>query len=649
MYLYFKIGKGCPGKALYDIKNNEFRVYKECNFDINHEKCTFEKFEINYNNNDLTKIDINLKIYQRFFFRYLFKNKIATDKLDAIDKFKLKFGNDLTIKLSDNDINFEKSKMTSDIKDDNLLNLISCIKKEIKNLIIKKTDISYYIKYYNKHQKIYKNIKKEEEIIYFGTKEMFENLNNNNITQYFLDVTYQIIPYKFKPYKLFTIKGFDNNNKFTKLCCLILIKYEDTKSFYFTIKYLNDFFLFNPKIINIDYSMALYNALSNKKLFDNQCKIIQCFFHFTQSLIRKMKKLNIIKKKLNKESFEILMNIQIVCFVNPIYIDKYLKFLKNKLKNNKEHKLYEYLNSYWVNNRGLKTFNYYEIINKQNNDNTIDYLFITNNIIESFHAKISKYLPKGPKTSKSFFISITNILKDSVLTKNVIKRHDYNTKTLIAICKSYNEQKDKVNYKWFTYSEFYEIEKNLIKKDKNQYSEEEINNEIEIINDVDEIENIENLLNSERIDEDFEKDLNSQEESENEEEINFNNNIEEIFDDTSNYNINNFEIDGSKQDNSQYELKNQNNNSINLNTYIKNKKDINKNINDNDLLNNLFSDNISEEQDNISNILDETKSKEKKINKIKYPKPKKRVYNEIKKSEEMDSFKNLFKPKFKYD
>lgn len=126
---------------------------------------------------------------------------------------------------------------------------------------------------------------------------MFDNLNNNKISQYFLDVTYQIIPFKFKPYKLFTIKGFDKCNKYIKLCCLILIKFEDTKRFYYAIKYLNEFYLFNPQIINIDYFLALYNALSNKKLFNTPCKIIQCFFHFSQSIIRKIKKLNIIKKK----------------------------------------------------------------------------------------------------------------------------------------------------------------------------------------------------------------------------------------------------------------------------------------------------------------------------------------------------------------
>ena len=99
-------------------------------------------------------------------------------------------------------------------------------------------------------------------------------------------------------------------------------------------------------------------------------------------------------------------------------------------------------------NRGLKTFNYFDIIDNQSNGKNLDYLFITNNIIESFHAKISNYLPKGPITSKRFYISIINILKDSVLNKNSIKRHDYKIKLLINISNSHSDEGEMVNYKW---------------------------------------------------------------------------------------------------------------------------------------------------------------------------------------------------------
>ena len=93
---------GCQGKALYDIKKQEFKVYNKCNFDINHENYKFEDFIQIYNKNTYDKIDINLKIYQRYFIRALFKFKQATDKIDAFDIFRKKFGNNIEFKLTDN-------------------------------------------------------------------------------------------------------------------------------------------------------------------------------------------------------------------------------------------------------------------------------------------------------------------------------------------------------------------------------------------------------------------------------------------------------------------------------------------------------------------------------------------------------------------
>ena len=70
------------------------------------------------------------------------------------------------------------------------------------------------------------------------------------------------------------------------------------------------------------------------------------------------------------------------------------------------------------------------------------YLFITNNIIESLHSKISNYLPKGKTTSKGFILAIKNIIKDSELVKNEIKRHDYKTQTLIKLANGYNKKEE---------------------------------------------------------------------------------------------------------------------------------------------------------------------------------------------------------------
>ena len=61
------------------------------------------------------------------------------------------------------------------------------------------------------------------------------------------------------------------------------------------MKYLYDFYSFNPEIINTDYSKALINGIKKRNIFDNAPIIINCFFHFSQALTRKMKSLNFSK------------------------------------------------------------------------------------------------------------------------------------------------------------------------------------------------------------------------------------------------------------------------------------------------------------------------------------------------------------------
>lgn len=375
-YYCYKAAKGCPAKAKLNINTSEFIVYIKCDENINHEKNTFENFEMIINNGKLENIDINLKCNQRYYIRYLFKKKIVNDKITALEKLKNRFGDNIALKLTDNDINNEKSKLYSYIKDDNLLSLINSLKEEIKDIIIKTYDIKYEKKI--KENNEYKTINREEEIIYFGNKEMFENLNNMYITQYFLDFTYKIIPHKYKPYRLMTLKGFDTNTKNTKLCCLIAIKYEDEKSIYYAIKYLTEFYKFKPKIINIDYSKALYNSIYKQKLFNNECLVIRCFFHFSQSIIRKMKELKIFKQKINKLGFEILLNIQIISFIKPNLITKYLTFLKSNLKSSNECKLFSYLEKFWIKINGAESINYYDFIKNIKNEKGLEYLYITN-------------------------------------------------------------------------------------------------------------------------------------------------------------------------------------------------------------------------------------------------------------------------------
>lgn len=144
----------------------------------------------------------------------------------------------------------------------------------------------------NKNNIKKQEIKREEKIIFFGTNEMFDNLANPDIKQYFIDITYK------------------------------------------NIKYLNDVYNLNPLIINIDYSLLLNKAILNNDIFLKKPIFINCFFHFCQILIRKMKNLKMKFNKTNSKIFIIAKNIEIICFLKPELIKIYLAHLKDNLNNN---------------------------------------------------------------------------------------------------------------------------------------------------------------------------------------------------------------------------------------------------------------------------------------------------------------------------
>ena len=77
------------------------------------------------------------------------------------------------------------------------------------------------------------------------TTELTEKkLSDINITDFFIDVTYRVIPKRNDNNKLLTISCFDNERKCTYICALIIIKYEDTYTFESVFKYLSNYYKF---------------------------------------------------------------------------------------------------------------------------------------------------------------------------------------------------------------------------------------------------------------------------------------------------------------------------------------------------------------------------------------------------------------------
>ena len=50
------------------------------------------------------------------------------------------------------------------------------------------------------------------------------------------------------------------------------------------------------------------------------------FFHFSHSLLKKLKEYKLVKKNLNKRGIEILRNCELLCFINKDKIKKYFEF-----------------------------------------------------------------------------------------------------------------------------------------------------------------------------------------------------------------------------------------------------------------------------------------------------------------------------------
>ena len=51
---------------------------------------------------------------------------------------------------------------------------------------------------------------------------------------------------------------------------------------------------------------------------------------------------------LSKKGFTILLNIQILSFLKPVLLEKYIIFLEENLNNEKEINLFKYFQSYWI-------------------------------------------------------------------------------------------------------------------------------------------------------------------------------------------------------------------------------------------------------------------------------------------------------------
>ena len=178
-----------------------------------------------------------------------------------------------------------------------------------------------------------------------------------------------------------------------------------------------------------------------------------------------------------KETNRFLTRIFILSFPRNIQLierfkNYYSQYLKKDQKNNK---FITYLNKNWFINYDL--FNYSILLKyKINNDGENSYLksfYVTNNIAESLHSKINKYLPKNYTSPENFVVAMKKIFINNNIKNNNIKRYDIKTRALIQIIKDLDLNNE---YKWVEYKTFKNYEKQIIKNLNKNYNESEINN-----------------------------------------------------------------------------------------------------------------------------------------------------------------------------
>jgi len=150
----------------------------------------------------------------------------------------------------------------------------------------------------------------------------------------------------------------------------------------------------------------------------------------------------------------------------------YLNFLEIELfVNDNEKQFINYFRNYWINKR-LELFNYYNLIhdiiklknafikkkgNKKSETDlvskikSLEKVFLTNNICESIHSHISKFIENKNISKILFKDAINYIINHYKYNLKKCIRRDFITRTLIVICEKFNLNETP---KIITYDEF---------------------------------------------------------------------------------------------------------------------------------------------------------------------------------------------------
>ncbi|XP_066585619.1 uncharacterized protein [Prorops nasuta] len=147
-------------------------------------------------------------------------------------------------------------------------------------------------------------------------------------------------------------------------CFWILMKNRRTSDYVEILNFLKyNFTCFKPKLAMFDYERAMTNAM---QLVYPEVQISHCFFHYSQTLMKKAQSLSIINKKKHKsfypERFIVIRKLTLLALLPSSYIS----------------------DKFWLKEIKAENFSVFNLNNR------------TNNFSESYNKQLNAHLGKKP-------------------------------------------------------------------------------------------------------------------------------------------------------------------------------------------------------------------------------------------------------------
>ena len=472
------IGIPDPDGNIIEInnENNNKFIYEEHKIDLTLHK-EFVKSYIYNNYANLTKKEIfnkeNNYIYLKMFCRQYFLNNPDKARDDALTELSKRF----------------ETNYTDEI---NLLSDMLYLGKQyiydnpekVKNYIFKLEDIED-----NEHNKICKAFpyisknNKTKNIWLIITNNMKKNIANykindnsdkNAISQYFCDITFKCVPKSKFNYKLFILLGYDILLNKSALCCFALIMDMQAETFAFLFNKLKLLYDFNPRILTCDFDFSLRKGL--KRIYPD-IKFYGCYYHFIRSIRKNLLKYYIKKDNDFKEFYDCFANFRIIPFIinNQNKIEDFLKLIRNKYKENTDnwHNLKDffiYFETTWIKKININDWNLYLLAKAGVEQNKLDKIFFTNNIVESANSRLNINIKKNKNnTVNNFSKEINKLINLYFTSKNYIPPVFSKTKAIVKYIfeTNFNEKTNLINNEDLKY--IYIDYKNNIDKNNTDY------------------------------------------------------------------------------------------------------------------------------------------------------------------------------------